>query len=99
MDLDAFAERAAIKEFCAGMSRFRAETEAAAEQGMKRWEVLDAIRNGNPEPARDHGSQMVRDAANDLPAVQRRPKEENRSLFGGDVQAGRNRMVLPSLRS
>lgn len=40
IDVDQFEERAAILEYCDGMSRFEAETEAAKRQGVKRWEAL-----------------------------------------------------------
>lgn len=45
MDLDAFVERAAIKEYCGGMSRFQAETEAAEAQGFKRWEAIKMMQD------------------------------------------------------
>lgn len=40
MDIDAFEERAAIMEFCGGLSRFRAETLAAQVQGYQRKDML-----------------------------------------------------------
>lgn len=44
MDVDIFQERAAILEYCEGMTRFEAETEAARRQGLKRWEALRLCR-------------------------------------------------------
>ncbi|MEL6646640.1 MAG: hypothetical protein AAFQ05_02855 [Pseudomonadota bacterium] len=46
-DIDQFEERAGVLEFDEGMTRFAAETEAARRQGLKRWEVFNAIRNRN----------------------------------------------------
>lgn len=86
MNLDAFTERAAIKEFDGGMSRFQAETEAALEQGKARWQVLNEIRERNSQPAQDHGSAADRNAANDMPGMQRGPEEQNRSMPERDVQ-------------
>lgn len=81
IDLDAFSERAAIMEFDAGMSRFQAETRAAAEQGKKRWEVLDEIRERHSARQRDQREAMDgKPRQNDVPGVQPAPKEENRSV-------------------
>lgn len=80
MNLDGFIERSAIKEFDGGMSRFQAETEAAAEQGFKRFEVLNEIRNGNSQPARNISAPIDRDAKNDLPGMQRGAKEQDRPM-------------------
>jgi hypothetical protein len=44
IDVDQFEERAAWLEYCDGMSRFEAETEAARRQGVKRWEALQECR-------------------------------------------------------
>ncbi len=43
-DVDAFEERAAIVEYDGGLSRFRAETAAAAAQGVSRHEAIEASR-------------------------------------------------------
>ena len=43
-NIDQFEERAAICEFDGGMSRFAAETAAAREQGLARWEALKFVR-------------------------------------------------------
>ena len=98
-DPDAFAERAAIMEFSGGMSRFRAEASAAAEQGTTRWEALrhEADYLGNPARAGGDSSRHERDAANHMPAVQRRATKESRPLPERDVHAGRGGDVLPSL--
>lgn len=57
IDVDQFEERAAIMEFDGGMSRFRAETEAAKAQGVQRWQALkeakDAQRERDPARGRD----------------------------------------------
>ncbi|SMO69659.1 hypothetical protein [Paracoccus laeviglucosivorans] len=44
LDIDQFEERAAICEFDGGMSRFAAETAAAREQGLARWEALKFVK-------------------------------------------------------
>ena len=105
-DLDAFKERAAIAEFCGGMSRFEAETLAAKQQGMARWqalqlakEVVNANRGGNTGGSSDQADAMGGQRNEDrLSAVQRQPEEENRPMPERDAQAGRDRGVLPSLR-
>lgn len=66
MDIDHFEERAAILEFELGMSRFAAETEAARRQGLKRHEVLNAIRERNSARGRDLGQALRRDAKDDV---------------------------------
>lgn len=87
MNFDQFHERAAIREYDGGETRFAAETAAAAEQGCKRHEVLDAIRAGHSSQARDHGAADARGAARDLPAMQRAAQEENRPMPRRGVQA------------
>lgn len=99
MDLDAFEERAAIKEFCAGMSRFQAETEAAEEQGLKRHEVLNEISKRNSRQARDQRSQVERHDADNMPGVQPAQAEQVGPVSIRDVQAGRDRMALLALRN
>ena len=53
-DVDAFEERAAIMEYDGEQSRFEAETAAAREQGVERWQAIKIIREarndrgGNP---------------------------------------------------
>lgn len=51
LDVDAFEERAAIVEYEGGLSRFEAETQAAKEQGLERWEALRYAKNSQPDPA------------------------------------------------
>jgi hypothetical protein len=82
---DRFEERAAIMEFCGGMSRFEAETLAAKSQGLTRWQALaeakeafgengirDFDRGGHRREAMAGGSRK-----DDLPGVQSKPKEQN----------------------
>jgi len=99
-DPDAFAERAAIMEFSGGMSRFRAETAAAAEQSTTRWEALrhEADYLGNPARAGGDSSRPQRNAADDMPAVQRRATKESRPLPERDVHARRGGDELLALR-
>lgn len=98
IDIDQWDERSATLEFDEGMTRFAAETEAASRQGVKRHEVLNAIRQRNSEQARDHGSAVERDIPNDLPGVQCAASEQDRPLLERDVPAGRDRRVLSPLR-
>ncbi len=87
MDLDAFAERAAIKEFCGGMSRFQAETEAAEEQGFKRFEVIHEIGKRHPAPARHHGSAADGNGSDNMPGVQRNAAQQDGHLPERQLQA------------
>lgn len=80
MDVDRWMERAAIMEFDGGLSRFEAETKAAAEQGVLRREARDAARRAL-EQARDQRAAMAqRTGANDVPGMQRGAAEENRPV-------------------
>lgn len=51
MDVDAFEERAAIVEYDGGLSRFEAETLAAKEQCLERWEAMRYVKDSQPNPA------------------------------------------------
>lgn len=85
MDLDAFVERAAIKQYDGGLSRFLAETEAAAEQGHARWEMIHALRKRDSATLRHLGEADVRHGSHDLPAMQCRAPEEDRPLPQRDL--------------
>ena len=98
IDLDQWDERSATLEFDEGMTRFAAETEAASRQGVKRHEVLNAIRQRNSEQARGHGQAMERDIPDNLPGVQRATPEQDRPVLERDVPAGRDCGALPPLR-
>jgi hypothetical protein len=58
-DFDAMDERAAIMEYDGGMTRFEAETAAAAEHGLTRWQMMkglaDANSKRNTAQTPDHG--------------------------------------------
>lgn len=104
---DQFTERAAIREFDAGMSRFDAETAAAQEQGVPRWQALQLVKehedaNGRGPAGADghpaHAMDGKRDA-DDLSRVQRQPQEEARPLPVGQSEAGRDRGALLALRA
>jgi hypothetical protein len=70
-DKDAWEERAAIQQYDAGMSRFRAETEAAKAQGVGRWEALHAVAGRVVSKARDQREALARNGgADNLPRVQ-----------------------------
>ncbi|MCU9848941.1 hypothetical protein OEZ60_13095 [Defluviimonas sp. WL0024] len=98
MDLDEWEERAAIMEFEAGLTRFRAETEAARRQGYQRWEIIDALDKRNIGPARDHGEANERNQPDDLSGLQRGAEEEDRPMSVGHGSGGQRGLVLPSLR-
>jgi len=59
IDFDAMDERAAIMQYDAGMTQFEAETAAAAEHGLTRWQMMkglsDANSKRNTAKASDHG--------------------------------------------
>lgn len=98
LDRDAFEERAAIAEFDGGLSRFQAETLAAKEQGLTRWEALNAIRMGHSEGARDQRETGNRNATGNLPAMQPKPEKQDGAMPVRDVQAGRGGLEMLALR-
>ena len=98
LDRDAFEERAAIAEYCGGLTRFQAETLAAKEQGMSRHEVINAIRMGHFEGARHQRAAGNGDAARNLSAVQSGAKEQDRPMPVRDVHGRGGAVVLPPLR-
>lgn len=98
LDLDAFEERSAIMEFDGGMSRFEAETRAAAEQGVTRWEAINEIRKRNSARGGDLRPAAHGDATHDLPGVQSHPAKEARPMPERHVQAGRHRVDMLALR-
>lgn len=94
LNIDQFTERAAICEFDGNMTRFAAETAAATEQGMSRWQAIAQVREaqsadgiGNPAATRDHRAGHAGQSANDVSVVQSRPEEENRPVPERGVQA------------
>lgn len=104
---DQFNERAAIREFDGGQTRFDAETAAAQEQGVPRWQALQLVKehedaNGRgPAGATGHQAHAMggqRDA-DDLSRVQRQPQEEARPLPLGQPEAGRDSGALLALRA
>lgn len=101
LDLDAFAERAAIMEFDGGLSRFQAETEAARAQGVTRWQALEALRHangiGHSGKGGNIGSAAIRDGSDDLPRVQRHPQEQDRPMPERVVPAGRRGLEMLAL--
>ena len=103
---DQFTERAAIREYEGGMTRFAAETAAAQEQGVPRWQALQTVKeasdaNGRgPAGADGHHADALggkRDAG-DLPRVQPDAQEEARPVPEREPQAGRDRGALLALR-
>lgn len=70
IDVDQYEQTAAWLEYCDGMSRFEAETEAARRQGKKRFEVINAKRNGDTTASGDKRQTTSRQSANHLSIVQ-----------------------------
>ena len=99
MDIERFEHTAAWLEYCDGMTRFHAETEAARRQGLKRWEVLNAIGKRNSEPERHPGAAAARQSAPDLPGMQPQPAKEEGPVYKRDVQAGRSGLEMLALRA
>lgn len=107
LDLDQFTERAAIREFCGGQTRFAAETGAAREQGLERWQAIrmakeaeDAQRGGRSAGVGAGAFALARQRG-EMPVstVQPGPKEANRPVPVGQPQAGRDRDSLSPLRA
>lgn len=103
LDLEAFAERAAIMEFDGGLTRFQAETEAARAQGVTRWQALGALKHangiGHSGKGSHHGSAAIRHGSDDLPRVQRHPQEQDRPMPECVVPVGRRDVALLALRA
>lgn len=97
LDIDQYENTAAWLEYCDGMSRFQAETEAARRQGYQRWEATNEIRKRHFEGQRDRGQAAGGDATHDLPGMQPAPEEEARPVPERDVQDGRDRLALLAL--
>jgi len=105
-DLDQFIERAAIREYDGGQSRFAAETAAAQEQGIARWQALQIIKDpghadrGGPAVGNGHRADALdgRRDADPLPGMQRGAEEKARSVPVGQPEARRDRGALLALR-
>lgn len=106
-DVDRFEERAAISEFDGGATRFAAETMAAQEQGLARWQALklvkearDAQRGGHSSGGRDTNAQMARKQRSQcMPSMQQQPEEEARPVSVGQQAFGRPGVALLALRN
>ena len=102
-DADIFEERAAIMEYCGGMSRFEAETQAAKAQGLLRWQALMELRNanraGHPEQGGDRRQTMDRGSCeDDVPGVQREQGQEDGPMPERDEEAVRDRVDVLALQ-
>lgn len=102
-DTDTFEERAAIMEFCGGLSRFEAETQAAKAQGLTRWQALMEVRNANGKRNSEQGGNNRQamgggSRKDDLPRVQRKQDEENGPMPERDEKAGRDRLDMLALQ-
>lgn len=106
LDLDQFTERAAIREFCGGQTRFAAETGAAREQGLERWQAIrmakeaeDAQRGGRSAGVGAGAFALARQRGEvPVSTVQPEPEEANRPVPVGQPQAGRDRGAMLALR-
>ena len=106
LDVDQFEERAAICEFDGCMSRFDAETAAAQEQGLARWQAVklakearDAQRDGHSAGGWHSAAPVAREQRPvGLPGMQPAPEEKNGSVPERDANVGRDRVALPSLQ-
>ena len=102
LDLDQFLERAAIMEFCGGLSRFEAETQAAKAQGVTRWQALEAVKNanviGHSGQGGNIGKEAIRHGSDNLPRVQPDPQEQIRPMPERHIHAGRRDVALLALR-
>lgn len=99
MDIERFEHTAAWLEYCDGMSRFHAEIEAARRQGLKRWEVLNAIGKRDSETAGHLCPAAAGQSAGDLPGVQPHPEEEAGSLSQRELSIGRGGLEMLALRA
>lgn len=98
-DLDQFEQTAAWLEYCDGMTRFQAETEAARRQGLQRWEILNAKRSGDFERGGDNRSEVAREQRPDaMPGMQPASQKEIGPVPECDAQAGRAGVALLALR-
>ena len=88
IDVDRFENTAAWLQYCDGMSQFQAETEAARRQGVLRKEALQGVKNSkrDTEGQRHRNAADARHNANDLPAMQPRPTQQERPMLERDVQ-------------
>lgn len=97
-DIDQFENTAAWLEYCDGMSRFQAETEAARRQGLQRWEIINAKRNGNFERGGDNRQAVAGQQRPDaMPGVQPASEKENGPMPERDENGGRDRVELLAL--
>lgn len=105
-DVDSFVERRAIMEFDGGMSRFKAETEAARLQGVERWqamkltkEAIDAHGERHLAGGGDTDAALARERGPmPMPGMQPAPEEENGPMPEHHPDAGRAGLELPPLR-
>lgn len=88
IDVDQFENTAAWLEYCDGMSRFQAESEAARRQGVLRKEALQNVKDDqrNSQGQRHIGSAHKRNNSNDMPAMQPHPAQQKRPMPERDVQ-------------
>lgn len=97
VNVDQFENTAAWLEYCDGMSRFEAETEAARRQGYKRHEVINANGIGHFARGRDNGQAATRQPADDVSRVQPSSAQKIRPVFVGFVFAGWSGLELLAL--
>lgn len=98
VDFDQFENTAAWLEYCDGMSRFEAETEAARRQGYKRHEVINANGIRNSEGGRDNGQAATRQPADNVSRVQPTPTQKVGPVLVGLILAGWGGLELLALQ-
>jgi len=98
LNIDQFENTAAWLEYCDGMSRFEAETEAARRQGYKRHEVINANGIRNSEGGRDSGQTTTRQSADNVSGVQPVSAQKVGPVFVGFILAGWCGVELLALR-
>lgn len=68
-------------EYLGGVSRFKAETLAAKEQGLQRWEAIGHVARRVVEAAADQRQALAqRERKDAMPEVQPSAKEEGRPM-------------------
>lgn len=88
IDRGQFEQTAAWLEYCDGMSRFEAETEAARRQGYKRHEVINANGIRNSQRGGDNRQAPAGHAEDGVSRLQSPSAQEIRPVSIGVILAG-----------
>lgn len=102
-DFDQYETTAAWLQYCDGMTRFQAETEAARRQGMTRWQMNREAANEKRERDSQRGGDNRQAmggqrSADHMPGMQRGAAQEGRPMPERDAQAGRAGVALLALQ-